>query len=62
MDIRKWTALGVAALAGMCWAESALLRIGYPQAKGLRYETRTVELEKTGDASWRFTLPKAEIT
>ena len=61
MDIRKWTALGVAALAGMCWAESALLRIGYPQAKGLRYETRTVELEKTGDASWRFTLPKAEI-
>ena len=61
MDIRKWTALGVAALAGMCWAESALLRIGYPQAKGLRYETRTVELEKTGDASWRFVMPKGEI-
>ena len=36
MDIRKWTALGVAAFACTGWAESALLRIGYPQAKGLR--------------------------
>ena len=61
MDIRKWTAIGVVALACAGWAESALLRIGYPQAKGLRYETRTVELEKTGDASWRFVMPKAEI-
>ena len=43
-------------------AETACVRIGYPEgAKGVRYEARTVELEKTGEASWRFVMPKAEI-
>ena len=52
----------VAALALAGRAEMAVVRIGYPEgAKGVRYEERTVELEKTGEASWRYTLPKAEI-
>ena len=62
LDVRKWTMLGAAALACTGLAETASVRIGYPQGpKEVRYETRTVELEKTGDASWRFVMPKAEI-
>ena len=61
-DIRKWMVAGVIAFALTGLAETASVRIGYPQGpKGVRYETRTVELEKTGDASWRFVMPKAEI-
>jgi hypothetical protein len=45
------------------FAETAEVRIAYgtSSAKAGRVERRTVELEKSGDASWRFTLPKAEI-
>ena len=58
----KKIAVIVAALALAGRAEMAVVRIGYPQgAKGVRYEERTVELEKAGEASWRYTLPKAEI-
>ena len=58
----KKIAVIVAALALTGRAEMAVVRVGYPEgAKGVRYEERTVELEKTGEASWRYTLPKAEI-
>ena len=60
----KIPAIGVTVVmaCGMACAETAVVRIGYPEgAKGVRYETRTVELKKTGEVSWRFTLPKAEI-
>ena len=61
-DARRWMTLGAVALTCAGLAETASVRIGYPQApKGVRYETRTVELEKTGDASWRFVMPRAEI-
>jgi len=62
MAIRNWGVGGIVALALTGFAETASVRIGYPQGpKGVRYETRTVELAKTGDASWRFVMPKAEI-
>ena len=62
MNIRMFATTFVAALALAGRAETATVRIGYPQGtKGMRYETRTVDLEKTGDASWRFVMPKAEI-
>ena len=57
----KIPAIGMAVVmaCGMACAETAVVRIGYPEgAKGVRYETRTVELEKTGDASWRFVMHK----
>ena len=54
-----------ASTAAMCCAasaETAVVRIGYPQGdKDVRYEMRTVELEKTGEASCRFVMHKADI-
>ena len=62
LGARKLMVCGIIALACAGLAETAIVRIGYPQgSKGVRYETRTVELEKTGDASWRFVMPKADI-
>ena len=62
LGVREWTALGAVALACTGLAETVSVRIGYPQGpEGVRYETRTVELERTGDASWRFVMPMAEI-
>lgn len=62
MGIRCLTAALVMALSLTGMAETAVVRIGYPKGlKGVRYETRSVELEKTGDASWRFSMPKSEI-
>ena len=64
-ELCKWklALFGVAslalALAGL--AETAVVRVGYTQGKSVRYEARTVELEQTGDASWRFVMPKASI-
>ena len=53
------------AVASIClaaFAEKAEVRIVHGTAeKKDRVEKRTVELEKTGDASWRFVMPKAEI-
>ena len=60
--IRMFAVTCAAAFALAGRAETACVRIGYPEGdKDVRYETRTVELEKTGEASWRFILPKAEI-
>ncbi len=58
-------AVMLSATALLClatFAETAEVRIAYgTSAKAGRVERRTVELEKTGDASWRFTMPKADI-
>ena len=44
--IRTFTVMCATAFAFAARAETAIVRIGYPQgAKGVRYETRTVELE-----------------
>ena len=49
LGVREWTALGAVAFACTGLAETVSVRIGYPQGpEGVRYETRTVELEQEG--------------
>lgn len=62
IQFKLWAAVLLVACAGMARAESVRVRFAFEaDGKTVFGAERTVGLERTGDARWRFTLAKSEI-